>query len=362
MTEVNTLFDKLVKKPASWMVSSPGDDIILTSRIRLARNLRGASFPGWAKRQDRLTLYGSIMEALSSLPGLKGGFLMDLSDLSQIQKQILVERHLISRGLAARSEGCGVAISGNKSLSVMVNEEDHLRMQYILPGQQLKKAWSSIDKIDTDMEEKVPYAYDERMGYLTACPTNLGTGMRASAMLHLPGLALLGYMEQVVKAAQTLDLTVRGIYGEGTQGLGNLFQVSNQRTLGVSEKDILEKLRRIITDIAKQEKNARNKLYQENFIVLANRVARSYGILKYCVNISNQEALEHISMLRLGSSLGLFKKNIQNDLSELILNTQTAHLQYPAQIGESIPYVNDIRRADIIQTRFKTIPEPTIVI
>lgn len=343
------------------MVSSLDEqDIVLTSRIRLARNLRNTPFPGWAKREERSAILNQTMSATHSLPALKNGYLAELSDLNQVQKQILVERHLVSRDLAARAEGCGVAISQNKTLSIMLNEEDHLRLQFILPGQQLKKAWTSLNKIDDSLEEMLPYAYHDKLGYLTACPTNLGTALRASAMLHLPGLVLSGYMEQVVKAALELNLTVRGIYGEGTQGLGNLFQISNQTTLGESEEAIIDKLKRVINDIAKQESNARNKLYQENRELISDRIARAYGLLKHSLLMSGKEALEHISMLRLGVTLHFFEHHVLKELNQLILSIQSAHLQYSPIGGKQSAVINDAKRADVIRTRFNTIPAPSI--
>lgn len=345
------------------MVSSPDkQDIVLTSRIRLARNLKDTPFPGWAKRDERAAVFERTMGAAKSLETLKANYAVEFRDLNQLQKQILVERHLVSRDLAARSEGCGVVVSSNKSVSIMLNEEDHLRLQYILPGEQLNKAWTAINRIDNELEARLPYAFHPSLGYLTACPTNLGTGMRASAMLHLPGLMLSGHMEQVVKASHELNLTVRGIYGEGTQGLGHLFQISNQMTLGEKEEDIISRLRRVIADIARQEKNARLKLYSENKALISDRIVRAYGAMKYSLLMPPKEALEHISMLRLGVVLGFFDHGVLSEFNQLVLEIQSAHLQYNACGKRKCPEVNDARRADVIRLRFQTIPEPSIAV
>lgn len=353
-------FSKLIEQPASWMLSSDQDrDIVLTSRIRLARNIQGMPFPGWAKRQQRDEIFKRSMEAAAKLKMLKNGYLAEMSELDQTQRQILVERHLVSRELAARSEGCGVAISSNKSLSILLNEEDHLRIQYILPGQQLKKAWASINKIDDELEAMLPYAYHEHFGYLTSCPTNTGTGMRASSMLHLPGLVMSGYMQQVEKAAHALGLTIRGIYGESTQGLGNLFQISNQTTTGESESDIISKLSRFINDTVKQEENARQSLFLTNWPAMADRISRSYGILQHALMMTSKEALDHISMLRLYYAHFRNEPAVLTDLNKLTLSLQSAHMQY-AQPGEKTSHTaNDFKRADLIRQGLKTIPQPS---
>lgn len=245
------LFDDLLNNPAKWMVESRDEhDIVLTSRIRLARNLTATPFPGWATRQQREETLKLTSGEARQIPVMKGGYYAELSGLTQQQKQLLVERHLISRELAARSEGCAVLISRSQNASILFNEEDHLRLQYILPGIQLKKAWGAISKIDSELEARLPYAYNTRLGYITACPTNLGTGMRASVMMHLPGLVISEQMQQVVQAAAQLNITVRGLYGEGTEATGNLFQISNQSTLGDSEDQIVERMTRFTSDLA----------------------------------------------------------------------------------------------------------------
>src|ERR1051326_2961809 len=225
----------------------PYTRIVLSSRVRLARNLKGLAFPGWAKKVQRGKALELIRPAVESLPQLEGAFSESMDNLTPLDKNILVERHLISREHAAKSAGSGLVLNKEESLCVMINEEDHLRMQALRPGLQLKQAWGAIDQFDSHLEKKLDYAFDANLGYLTACPTNLGTGIRVSAMLHLPGLVLSEQINQIISAVNKLGLAVRGLYGEGTEALGNVFQVSNQMTLGETEPDIVDRLNKALT-------------------------------------------------------------------------------------------------------------------
>ncbi len=359
-------FDQLIKRPASWMVSShKNQDIVLTSRIRLARNLKDLPFPGWARKKQRIEILSQIMPIVSRLDEQQTGFNAELSDLDQLQKQLLVERHLISRELAARSEGCGISISRNQSVSILLNEEDHLRLQCIMPGLQIRKAWEHIRQIDHLLGEQLPYASLAGLGYLTACPTNLGTGMRASVMVHLPGMVLSGYMDQVFKAAEKLNITVRGIYGEGTDTTGNIFQFSNISNVKDNENTILDKIKNVISDLSVQETNAREKVYRDNPIAIKDRIGKSYGILKFARLISTREALEHISMIRMGISLGVIANDDPKSLYLLVLRIQAAHIQQalggqlpPEMDKEQLAFLAGKERADTIREHFKNIPEP----
>lgn len=344
------LFEDLLNNPAKWMVESQDKhDIVLTSRIRLARNLTATPFPGWATRQQREEILARTSAVARKLSGLKGCYYAELSELSQHQKQLLVERHLISRELAARSEGCAVLISRNQNASILFNEEDHLRLQYILPGIQLKKAWSAISKLDSELESKLPYAYNKRLGYLTACPSNLGTGMRASVMLHLPGLVIAEQMQQVVQAATQLNLTIRGLYGEGTDAIGNLFQISNQSTLGDSEEQIVERMTHFTSDLAHQEWNARRRLLQSSELQVKDRISRAYGLLSHAVLLSSQEALGLLSFLRMGASLDIFSNQALKTVNRTIMNIQPAHLTLQHASVQSSQEHRDQLRADIIR-------------
>src|SRR5437763_15585022 len=216
----------------------PHDRIVMSSRVRLERNMKEAAFPGWAKKPERVRVLEIIRPAVETLPEMKDSFSESMDTLSTLDKQILVERHLISREHAAKSAGSGLVLNREETLCFMINEEDHLRMQALRPGLQLRQAWAAIDQFDSALEKKLDYAFNPELGYLTACPTNLGTGIRVSAMLHLPALVLSEQINQIVQAVNKLGLAVRGLYGEGTEALGNIFQVSNQMTLGEAETDI----------------------------------------------------------------------------------------------------------------------------
>src|SRR5947199_5565856 len=224
----------------------PHNRIVLSSRVRLARNLKGVSFPGWAKKVERVKTLELIRPAVESLPQLAGAFSESMDNLSVLDKNILVERHLISREHAAKNAGSGLVLNREESLCVMISEEDHLRMQALRPGLQLKQAWNAIDQMDSRLETRLEYAYSPEIGYLTACPTNLGTGIRVSAMLRLLGLVRAEQINQIIQAVNKLGLAVRGLYGEGTEALGNIFQVSNQMTLGEAESDIVERLNKVL--------------------------------------------------------------------------------------------------------------------
>src|SRR5213594_2428672 len=235
----------------------PHNKIVLSSRVRIARNVKGSAFPGWAKKAERIRILEALRPAIQSLPQMADCFSESMDNLSILDKNILVERHLISREHAAKNAGSGLVLNRDESLCVMINEEDHLRMQALRPGLQLKQAWQAIDSIDSRLEKKLDYAFNPDLGYLTACPTNLGTGIRVSAMLHLPGLA------------------VRGLYGEGTEALGNVFQVSNQMTLGESEADIVERLSKVLNQIIEHEENARVRLLEKKPKTVYNHIGRA---------------------------------------------------------------------------------------
>ncbi len=236
-------FSNVMSTAGEWLRGEgPHHQIVISSRVRFARNLRNRAFPGWAKKAERTAVLDLIKPRVEELPEMQDSFSELLQDLSALEKQVLVERHLISREHAAKGVGSAVVMNRRQTLSIMINEEDHLRMQSIRSGLQLKQAFKLVDKIDSALESELEFAYDQRLGYLTACPTNVGTGMRASAMLHLPGLVLSELINQVIQAVSKIGLAVRGLYGEGTEAMGNLFQISNQTTLGEKEDEIISRL------------------------------------------------------------------------------------------------------------------------
>lgn len=348
----------LLKQPAEWMQNSgPESDIVMTSRIRLARNLRGFPFPGWAKQGDRVQVMDYVRPVLTELPEMVESFSEEMTQLSAIEKQVLVERHLISREHAAKGPGCATVMNGRQTLSVMVNEEDHLRMQAILPGLQLLTAYEMLDSLDSAIESDLPYAFDEKYGYLTACPTNLGTGMRASAMLHLPGLVLAEQINQTIQGANKISLAVRGLYGEGTEALANLFQISNQNTLGTKEEDIIAHLNRVIEQLIINEKNARLKILEDQSTTMKDQIGRAYAVLKHAFIISSKEALNHLSMLRLGCDLSFFPKEAKDIITILLTEIQPAHLQISAKCKLSTED-RDILRANIIRKSLNGLTPP----
>ncbi|PYJ41783.1 MAG: ATP--guanido phosphotransferase, partial [Verrucomicrobia bacterium] len=280
-----------------------------------------------------------------------------LQDLSAVEKQVLVERHLISREHAAKSIGSAVVMNRKQTLSIMVNEEDHLRMQSIRSGLQLRQAFKLVDKVDSALESRLDIAYDAKLGYLTACPTNVGTGMRASAMLHLPGLVLSELINQVIQAVNKIGLAVRGLYGEGTEAMGNLFQISNQTTLGEKEDEIIARLSKVIETIIEKEHDARQVLIQKKPNTLWDQIGRAYGVLTYAHAMTSKEALNLLSIVKLGIDLGTFPEDKRLPIDELFIETQPAHLQKGTQQKLNAEE-RDHLRAEIIRERLKTFPKP----
>src|SRR5271157_2154360 len=337
--------------------SGPHDRIVMSSRVRLARNLRSMPFPGWAKKAERIKALETIRPAVESLPQLTGAFSETMDNLGPLDKQILVERHLISREHAAKSAGSGLVLNKEESLCVMINEEDHLRMQALRPGLQLKEAWLAIDQIDSELERKLDYAFTSELGYLTACPTNLGTGIRVSAMLHLPGLVLAEQINQIIQSVNKLGLAVRGLYGEGTEALGNVFQVSNQMTLGEVETDIVERLNKVLLQIIEHEENARATLLEKKPKIVYNHIGRAYGILANAHSITSKETMNLLSLMRLGVDLGEFPTTERALIDELFIITQPAHLQ--RQFTEKLPAEErDLLRADMLRERLRQVGRP----
>lgn len=353
-------FSTMMKHPADWMAGhDETTSVVVTSRVRLARNLREVPFPGWAQKSQRQQVLKKLKGQLEKHPAMNEGFSHELSELDSLQKQVLVERHLISREQAARNEGCGSVVNRKQTLSLMINEEDHLRIQAIRPSLQLKKAYELALSVDQFLEEEVNYAFDSQWGYLTACPTNLGTGMRASSMLHLPGLVLSDQIGQVLKGIGKLGLAVRGLYGEGTESLGNLYQISNQSTLGESEEQILDRLTKVIGDVARYELQARGKLMQDDPLMVRDRIGRATGILTYAQIIDSKEALGHLSMLRLGADIDILPKELIETCDRLFMETQPAHLQWRA--GQKIPpETRDAMRAQMIREQLQSALPPAI--
>ena len=298
-----------------------------------------------------------IQPAVESLPEMKGAFSGTMDRLTSLEKQILVERHLISREHAAKSAGSGLVLNRDETLCFMINEEDHLRMQALCPGLQLRQAFATIDAADSALEKKLIYAFNSELGYLTACPTNLGTGIRVSAMLHLPGLVLAEQINPIIQSVNKLGLAVRGLYGEGTEALGNVFQVSNQMTLGEAEIAIVERLEKVLAQIIEHEENARGSLLEKKPKTVYNHIGRAYGILANAHSISSKETMNLLSLMRLGIDMGLFPGVDRCLVDELFILTQPAHLQ--KQHAEKLSAEDrDLLRADMVRERLRPVGRP----
>ncbi|WP_099156821.1 protein arginine kinase [Virgibacillus ndiopensis] len=338
-----------------WMrEDGPDSDIVLSSRIRLARNFAEASFPLIANQEDLEEIKSFFQSEYEhkSFQDYQDFSFVPIRDLSPIEKRVLVEKHLISPHLAKHADSAATLISENEQVSVMVNEEDHIRIQLYFPGLQLDKALKKAFEFDDWLEEKVNYAFDETRGYLTSCPTNVGTGMRASVMMHLPALAITGQLNRMIPAINQLGLVVRGIYGEGSEAVGNVFQISNQITLGKSEEDIVEDLQSVVQQLIEHERKARIRLVEQSSTRLEDRIYRSYGVLEYSRIIESIEAAKCLSNVRLGIDLGIIKNVSRHILNELMILTQPGFLQ---QYAKKTLTANerDVLRASLIRERLQ---------
>ena len=300
-------------------------DIAMSCRVRLARNLEGQRFPDWATERDRDQVLASVREALAAeAPDLPAA---PVTVFEEQDRNVMFESHLISKDLLERAAGGGVAISEDHTLCVMINEEDHLRIQGFAEGLDLDTAWRRADALDTRLEKHLAYAWTPRLGYLTACPSNVGTGLRAGAMLHLLGLRLLGEIEPVVRGLERMRLLVRGIGGEGSEAAGQIFQISNMDALGVDEETIIRRVTRICAEVMRQEQNARIRLIQESPLVLVDCLARSLSVLQNARLLATAEALEFLSAMRLGAAMGLCTRLKVAEVDALIVLMQPGHLQ-----------------------------------
>jgi protein arginine kinase len=303
-------------------------EVVISSRIRLARNVAGYPFLARCSRGQRTTLEHKIRDIILGASISPQTLYVDLDNAPEMDRQLLVERHLISKPHAAAEGSRGVAIGENETTSIMINEEDHLRIQVLRSGLQLEEAWEQINKIDDALEAKLDYSFHPRFGYLTACPTNVGTGIRVSVMLHLPALKLTGEIEKVFRAAKDMRLAVRGLYGEGTEATGDFYQISNQTTLGKSEEEFISDFKHlVIPKIIDYEHHARRQLAKERTIALDDKVYRALGTLRSARLITSEDTLTLLSHLRLGLNLERVKGIDLRTINELFLLTQPAHLQ-----------------------------------
>ncbi len=318
----------LTHTSGEWLRGAgPEADIVISSRIRLARNLADFPFISRANEQDRERIESILHERVLSLEASSQLLYVDVEQLETLDRQLLVERHLISREHAESRGSRAVAINDRETISLMINEEDHLRIQVMQSGFNLPGAWEQINRIDDLVEQHVTFAFDDRLGYLTACPTNVGTGMRVSVMLHLPALVITRQIEKVFRSLQKINLAVRGLYGEGSQAMGDFYQISNQITLGRSETELTDQIREIVPVIIDYERQARDFLVKESQENLHDRVSRAYGILRTAQTISSEETMHLLSSVRMGVNLGLIPYLEIPKVNELFIYTQPAHLQ-----------------------------------
>jgi protein arginine kinase len=320
--------DSLTHTSGEWLRGTgPESDIVISSRIRLARNLAAFPFSNRASAHQKSEIEGLLRERIAKLELDPKLAYISLGGLSPLDRQLLVERQLISRELASSEGPRGVALVPLETISLMVNEEDHLRLQVMRSGFALDEAWQDIDKVDDLLEQRVSYAFSEDFGYLTACPTNVGTGMRSSVMLHLPALEMAKQIEKVFRALQKINLVVRGLYGEGSRASGHFYQISNQVTLGKSEVAILGEIREVVPQIITYERQARQTLVRESRQLLQDKVARAFGTLCSATMMTSEETMDLLSSVRLGINLGLLDDLTIPRVNELFIHTQPAHLQ-----------------------------------
>lgn len=340
-----------------WMEQAgPEGDVVLSSRIRLARNLNGVPFPGQADAEQLQRIDNRIAASVRDLFPTDEKYryqLLDMAKLTEQERRILVEKHLTSLKHIQEPASRSLIVRDDTAVSIMVNEEDHFRIQSLTAGLDLKAAWKMADETDDLLEARLGFAFTEELGYLTSCPTNLGTGLRASVMMHLPGLVLLGQMHRIIEVSTQLGMAVRGFYGEGTEAFGNVFQVSNQQTMGFNETEIITNVLGLAKQVVEQERAARRMLTSDSSEELADRVWRSYGILRHARSMSGQEALGLLSAVRLGIDLGMIDGLSPAIFTELILATRSCLVDRLAHAGKLEKSERNRLRAKLIRERIK---------
>jgi protein arginine kinase len=318
-----------------WLEGSGAhSDIVLSTRVRLARNMQGHAFSSRIQAEERQQILNRVRAAVEAT-ALNGGPGYELAAMPPLGRRLLHERHLISRELAGLAgdtphTGAGLFIAAGDALGVMVNEEDHLRLQVIMSGMRLQQAFRKVDELDEELGAQLPFAYHQEYGYLTSCPTNVGTGLRASILVHLPGLVLTKEIGKVLQGIAQVGLTFRGLYGEGSEVVGNFFQVSNQTTLGKSEEDLIEHLQKVVGRVIQYEQGARDILMRDAPTVIEDKIWRAYGLLRYARSLSFEEVMNLLSGVRLGVSMNLLSGLRVYTLNKIMIYAQDAHLEQAA--------------------------------
>ena len=340
---------KLVGQIAGWLQKDgPLSDIVVSSRVRLARNYDLIPFPHRANREQFKEVVLKTEKAIKGSKYLKNALIINMSELTDIDIQFLVEKHLISHEFGKSSSEQVLAVSDREIISIMVNEEDHLRLQCIQPGLQLLDSWRLINQTTLELESQVEFAFSKNMGYLTSCPTNVGTGMRASVLIHLPALVITKQIGKVLQAVAKLGIAIRGLYGEGTEAYGNFFQISNQVTLGYSEEDIINNIECVVKQVVGYEENARTLMIKEDKKAIEDKIWRAYGVLSNVRIIDFWETLNLLSFLRLGIGLKMIDKIDRMLVNKMFIITQPAYLQ-KLEGRKLTPHERDIVRASLIR-------------
>lgn len=344
---------KLTATPnVAWIEPQDKRQIVISSRLRLARNLAGRAFPNRLSDKQAATLGREVLAAIKAAAPEENWEEVALDELFEREKGVLLEKHLLSPDILQHTPGRYLAVNGEESLAVMVNEEDHLRIQAILPGLQTEAAWAKLSDLEDRLAERLDFAYDERLGYLTACPTNLGTGLRASVMLHLPALEMTDKLTGIFRQLPQAGFVVRGVYGEGSDSVGSLYQVSNQVTLGFAEEEIILRLNQLVEQIVAQELQAREWLMANRELWLRDKIGRACGILGGAYMLSSKEAMAELSLVRLGVAMGLVNAPDYRRLNLLMLNLQAAFLQ-TASGRELTAAERDEARAKLTRQEFR---------
>lgn len=344
--------DELTSTTGEWLRGTgPLSDVVLSSRIRLARNLADYPFLCTASSTERTEIYRHLADAISALPQERDDLLVDVDEADEVDRQVLVERHLVSQQQADSEGRRGVSIAPDETQALMINEEDHLRIQGMRSGLELSSLWSKVTRVDDALSERLAFAFHPELGYLTACPTNVGTGIRVSVMLHLPALRMTKEIDRVARAARDMRLAVRGMHGEGTDASGDLYQLSNQTTLGKTEEEIIKAFSdQIVPKIVEYERKARASLTQTSPHLLDDKIWRAYGILSNARRLSSDETQTLLSPLRMGIRMGRFDRFDITALNEMFLYSQPGHLQ--KMHGQSLSdEERDMVRADYLRRR-----------
>ncbi len=343
--------DELFASPSPWLLGEgPHAEMVLSTRIRLARNLDDVPFTHRAREEQLMGVLASVSAAAQGSKSFADGLLLRMNEVAPLDRQVLVERHLVSHELGDGARPRGILIAPDARLSLMINEEDHLRLQALTPGFQLAEAWALADGADDELDPALEFAFNDEIGYLTSCPTNAGTGLRASVLIHLPALVLLEEIQRVLKSIMQVGLNVRGLYGEHSEVMGNLFQISNQTTLGRSERDSIESLERVTRQIIETEERARERMMRDARVQIEDKVWRAYGTLRYCRSIHAREVINLCSAVRLGVAMDVPALCPLRVLNELLVLTQPAHLQR-MHGSELAPADRNIVRAGFVRER-----------